>query len=263
MMKIGLPMGFVLAVAGAGLMVALLGSPGHAQSKLGDDDSESVPDAKKPPPPPPLQIAGTWDGTIQDSVKGPGTINLTFTEKNSKTKGTLKGTWMVNFPNTAPFGEVNDFGTITGSVVGNAVAITLVPAKGDDIGCKNIIHSTEATVEAISASFVACGHTGTIAIEPGPEPTTVFVNVGDDFFYPARVTIRVGQTVRWTNNGRESHTIDANPSHEKCKPSSPEAFDSEMLGTGASYERTFENAGTFPYHCEIHGCPMKGTITVN
>lgn len=25
----------------------------------------------------------------------------------------------------------------------------------------------------------------------------------------------------------------------------------------------FNNSGTFAYHCEVHGCPMKGTITVN
>jgi plastocyanin len=241
----------------------LISSTAFAQTGGDDNDTESVPDAKKPPPPPPLQISGSWDGTIQDNIKGPGTISLTLTEKIGKAKATLKGTWMVSFPSTAPFGTVNDFGTVTGSVVGSVVAITLVPAKGDDVGCRNILHSDEATQQMISATFASCGHTGTVDIQPGPPPTTVFINVGDDFFFPARLTISVGQTVRWTNNGHESHTIDANPSHEKCKPSSPEAFDSQMINQGDTYERTFSNPGTFPYHCEIHGCMMKGTITVN
>ena len=219
--------------------------------------------AKKPPPPPPISIAGSWVGTIQDNIKGPGTVSLTFTEKVAKTKATLAGTWTVSFPDTAPMGAVNDFGTIKGSVVGNDINVALVPKNGDAIGkCKNLIRSTEATTQSISATFGGCGHTGTIEIQPGQPPNTVFINVGDDFFYPSKVTINAGQTVRWTNNGSVPHLINANPGTEKCKPSSSEGFDSPTVSPGDTFERTFNNPGTFAYHCEFHGCPMKGTIIV-
>ncbi len=253
--------GIIIAVAAT---AALMGANAYAQSGWATSGSDTEAGAKKPPPPPPLQIAGSWNGTIQDNIKGPGTINLTFTEKVGKKKATLKGTWMVSFPDTAPFGVVNDFGTVTGSVVGSAVAVTLVPKKGDHIGtCRNMVHSVGATQEMISATFSACGHTGTIDIQPGPAPTTVFINIGDDYFYPNKLTISAGQTVRWTNGGNEQHTINANPGTEKCKPTSGEVFDSPSVGPGQTFERTFNTPGTFAYHCEIHGCPMKGSITVN
>ena len=260
-MKKNLKTGIVSIVAGMSLLIALLSRPAHAQG-LGDNDSESVPDAKKPPPPPPIQIAGTWNGTTQDNIKGPGTVNFTFTEKIAKTKATLKGTWMISYPDTAPFGVVNDFGSITGSVVGSTVALTLTPAKADDIGCKNIMQSTEATPQTITANFAACGHKGTIDIQPGPAPSTVFVNIGDDFFSPAKLTISAGQTVRWTNNGHEDHSVNANPGISKCKPASSESFDSPSFDAGHTFEHTFNTPGTFAYHCEIHGCPMSGTIIV-
>jgi plastocyanin len=28
-------------------------------------------------------------------------------------------------------------------------------------------------------------------------------------------------------------------------------------------EHTFNNPGTYAYHCDIHGCGMAGTVTVN
>ena len=255
--------GVILAATAS---VALMSSTAHAQTGRGISASEAAA-ARKPPPPPPIEIGGTWDGTIQDSKNGPGTVSLTFTEKGSKTKGALKGTWTVSYPDTAPEGAINDVGTITGSVVGSAVAITLVPRKGDALGnCKLIFNSTQATQDSIMGTyrFSVCGesNTGMIALVPGLPPTTVFVNIGDDFFFPTKVTISRGQTVRWTNNGSEAHLVNANPGSEKCKPTSDEAFDSPSIDPGTTFERTFNNSGSFAYHCEIHGCPMKGTITV-
>ena len=252
-------------IVGLAMMLGLMGSTVHAENGWNDSEASSIEGAKKPPPPPPLSIAGSWVGTIQDNIKGPGTVSLTFAEKLAKTKGTLTGTWQISFPDTAPRGAVNDFGTVKGTVVGSAVSFALVPKKGDAIGtCKNMFHSTEATLQGISASFGGCGHTGTISIQPGPASTLVFINIGDDFFYPPKVTISAGQTVRWTNNGGEQHTINSNPGTENCKPAaSNEAFDSPTINSGDTVERTFNTPGTFAYHCEIHGCPMKGTITVN
>jgi plastocyanin len=162
-------------------------------------------------------------------------------------------------------GTVNDFGTLTGSVVGTAVAITLVPAMGDDLtsNCRSIIHSVAATQQTISATFTVCGHTGTINIEAGLPPTMIFINIGDDSFFPTKLSISKGPTVRWTNNGREGHSVNANPGTQKCKPLSGAPFDPPTVNTGGIFERTFNNAGTFTYHCEIHGCQMKGTITVH
>jgi plastocyanin len=251
--------------------IALIGSTTHAQSDWGTNGSDDVVGAKKvppPPPPPPLQIAGPWAGSIVDSLEGPGNVAITFTEgKAAKGKATLKGTWTISFPN-APGGAFTDVGTLAGSVTATAVALTLSPTKGDVVGtCKSILNTIAATQEQICATyrFSACKgtNTGTITLAPGTPTTTVFIKVGDDFFFPNKLTISRGQTVHWTNKGGEPHTVTSNPGTERCKPSSPESFQSPQLDQNDTIDRTFNNPGTFAYHCEIHGCMMKGSIIVN
>jgi plastocyanin len=69
---------------------------------------------------------------------------------------------------------------------------------------------------------------------------------------PASLTISVGSTVTWTNNGSTAVTV-----------TSPDGlFDSESLGPGASFSYTFDTPGTFRYFCVPYP-HMKGVITVS
>ena len=71
-------------------------------------------------------------------------------------------------------------------------------------------------------------------------------------FSPAQITIAVGDTITWTNSDAQAHTASADDG----------AWDSGPLpGTGATRSVTFQQAGTFPYHCDIHPT-MTGTVTV-
>ncbi len=76
------------------------------------------------------------------------------------------------------------------------------------------------------------------------------VSAEDNFFSPAPVVISRGDKVTWTWRGGNLHTVtfDDGPG-------------SAAQQTG-SYVRTFETAGTYKYHCLIHGLPMSGTVTV-
>lgn len=93
--------------------------------------------------------------------------------------------------------------------------------------------------------------------EPAPTPAEeVEVDVRDNRFGPADLTIPVGSTVIWTSQGFLAHTVTADDG----------SFDSGTLSRGASFEMTFTEPGTYSYHCEIHGgtggLGMAGTITV-
>jgi plastocyanin len=92
------------------------------------------------------------------------------------------------------------------------------------------------------------------------------VTIEDNKFTPANITIAHGNKVMWTNNGANmAHTVTSNGhpgAQSKCTPISTEDFDSGTIAHGATFEHTFPNAGTYAYHCEIHGCQMPGTITV-
>jgi plastocyanin len=88
------------------------------------------------------------------------------------------------------------------------------------------------------------------------------VNIRDNFFSPTNLMISTGQTVHWINGGSGSHTVTSNPGSFGCSPSSMESFDSGTLLPGATFDHTFNQSGTFSYHCEVHGCAMAGTVMV-
>jgi plastocyanin len=79
------------------------------------------------------------------------------------------------------------------------------------------------------------------------------VSMGDNFYSPASITISQGTTLLWTNNGNSQHTVTSDNG----------VFGSGTLNRGQTFSFRFESAGTFPYHCTIHGQVMSGTVTVN
>lgn len=79
----------------------------------------------------------------------------------------------------------------------------------------------------------------------------VAIEIRDFEFSPATLEVPVGTTVTWTNVGEAPHTATADDG----------SFDSGELGNGGSFSFTFEEAGEFAYHCDIHG-RMTATIVV-
>ena len=72
-------------------------------------------------------------------------------------------------------------------------------------------------------------------------------------------TINAGDTVLWTwGGGTHSTTSGACPSG--CAPDGK--WDSGIKSNSGTFSFTFPAAGTFPYHCEVHGAMMQGTIVV-
>lgn len=81
------------------------------------------------------------------------------------------------------------------------------------------------------------GATEATAGEAGTE-----VEIGDNFFKPQSITVKVGDTVTWTNSGQAPHTVTADD----------KSFDSGTVQSGDKFEQKFEDAGNFPYVCTIH-----------
>ena len=102
-------------------------------------------------------------------------------------------------------------------------------------------------------ALAACGGATAPSIlvsqAPAGAPTVTLI---DDAFQPVDLTVKVGATVTWTNQGQHGHTVST----------ADGGFKSDgILKNGASFAHTFDTAGTFPYFCAIHSA-MKGTITV-
>ena len=69
-------------------------------------------------------------------------------------------------------------------------------------------------------------------------------------FDPKTVTVKIGQTVTWTNQDSVAHTVVGDG-----------GIDSGDLSKGKSYSKTFDTEGAFDYHCSIHP-QMKGQVIV-
>lgn len=73
--------------------------------------------------------------------------------------------------------------------------------------------------------------------------------IKDFSFNPKVMTIKKGTTLTWINKDSPTHTVEG------------DAFKSGDLKTGDTFEFTFDETGTFAYHCGPHP-NMTGTIIV-
>jgi nitrite reductase (NO-forming) len=82
-----------------------------------------------------------------------------------------------------------------------------------------------------------------------------------DAFSPNPINAKVGDTVTWTNNDSQPHTVTSgsNGTPDKKFDSSPNL--NPLLTPGKTFSHTFTEAGTFDYYCQIHPA-MVGKVTV-
>lgn len=71
------------------------------------------------------------------------------------------------------------------------------------------------------------------------------------FYVPAKLTVKVGETVVWYNADRTGHTV----------TNINGALNSGDIPVGAIYRHTFTEPGTYEYFCEYHPL-MIGVIVV-
>ncbi len=149
-------------------------------------------------------------------------------------------TWQVN----SGGGSLNPTSGTT-DATGASATWTLGPTIG--------AQGAQGSAVGLTGSPVVFAATGQ-AVPVGP----VGVQVGNNFFSPASLTINTGQTVTWTwtSTGAVSHSVESTGS-----PS----FTSSAIksGNGQTYSFTFNSPGVYTYDCAVHGVGMSGTVTVN
>jgi plastocyanin len=80
----------------------------------------------------------------------------------------------------------------------------------------------------------------------------LMVSIQGMAFQPTNLTVNVGQTVTWVNKDSAPHTVTS---------SDGGPLDSGTLNSSASYQMTFDKAGTYNYYCKFHP-GMRATVTV-
>lgn len=86
---------------------------------------------------------------------------------------------------------------------------------------------------------------------PSAPVTKNSVQISNFNFSPATLTVKIGDTVTWTNQDSMGHSATADD----------KSFDTGVFGQGKSGTVTLSKAGTYPYHCSVHPS-MHGTIIV-
>lgn len=77
------------------------------------------------------------------------------------------------------------------------------------------------------------------------------VEMADDVFRPALLTVPVGTKVTWVNKGHKAHTVVSND----------KLFDSGLVDVDEQFSYTFSAPGTYSYHCAPHA-KMVGQVVV-
>jgi plastocyanin len=89
---------------------------------------------------------------------------------------------------------------------------------------------------------------------------TVNVQVGNNFFNPANITINLNDTVTWTWVG-SGHDIVCGAADPRCGNTTPAGT---LYNAGNVYSKQYTSVGTFNYFCTPHQAQgMVGSVTVN
>jgi plastocyanin len=81
----------------------------------------------------------------------------------------------------------------------------------------------------------------------------------DKAYQPNPVSIKVGETVIWTNNDLTIHTVtEGDPSTNVPI----NGFDSGLLNPDETFKHVFKKAGTIEYHCILHPT-MTGRVIIS
>ena len=85
---------------------------------------------------------------------------------------------------------------------------------------------------------------------PGCEDT-------NECWFPADISIGVGETVTWSNDDTSAHTVTSGSAVD----GPDDIFNSDLFLAGTTFEVKFDTKGTFPYFCMVHPW-MAGTVIV-
>ena len=116
-------------------------------------------------------------------------------------------------------------------------------------GCPSTtLAQTESTAASNMNTTVATFSQDTSSAVTTAQSANV-VLIENHSFNPASLTIKVGDSVTWTNKDSASHNVIFAD------------FESDLLKKEDSFTHTFDTAGTFTYICGPHPY-MEGTIEV-
>jgi plastocyanin len=117
------------------------------------------------------------------------------------------------------------------------------------VGGGYLLLQSQKTTSPSTAQNVTTQNKTETNMEEGAEEAKV--TISNFSFSPETVKVKVGGSVTWTNNDSVSHTVTADNGE----------FNTDPINKGQSTTLTFDQKGTFTYHCTPHP-NMQATVVV-
>src|SRR5579883_3651310 len=126
------------------------------------------------------------------------------------------------------------------------------------INRRSFTESLAALGVAAATPALAQGKTVDVSMKQSPKM----------LFVPASVTIKAGDTVKWTNPYNITHTVTFDPAQAQTAsdvslPAGVQPFGSGDIEEEGTFSYTFTEKGTYKYVCKYHeAMGMVGTVIV-
>jgi plastocyanin len=137
------------------------------------------------------------------------------------------------------------------SVLVLTLALAACSAQATPTATPQPVNTQAAPADTMVPATAMPADTMAAATAPATSGSGNAVTISNYSFGPATLTVKVGTTVKWTNQDTVAHTVTSDSG----------VFDSGNLPQGQSFSYTFATAGTYPYHCTYHAM-MTGTVVV-
>lgn len=141
-----------------------------------------------------------------------------------------------------------------------------------DHGWSRLIGVTTAAI--LATTVLACGSGGSgeseAATNSKPAQKTAdksAVEMRLIAYRPASLKVERGTMVRWTQQDAGFHTVTSGRAETdtsgRVQTEPDGTYASDRLAKGETFTFAFDDAGVFPYFCEIHPATMRGEIQVS
>ena len=123
-----------------------------------------------------------------------------------------------------------------------------------------------ALLTALALSTTLSGFVTSVSAQGGSNVSIVLgaSTLVDKAYSPNPMNVKVGDTVTWTNDDNQAHTVTSGNSSD---PDKGKVFDSSpnfnpLLAPKQTFQHKFTTAGDFPYFCQLHPT-MIGKVVVS
>ncbi|MGH7923392.1 MAG: cupredoxin domain-containing protein [Candidatus Binatus sp.] len=120
------------------------------------------------------------------------------------------------------------------------------------------------TIIRVAIVAAAAAIAAALALLPDPanaaaaaNPIVVKMADKEPFYSPGKLAIKVGDTVKWVNDGQTVHDVSTTPAmaqnpKDTSMPKGAAPFDSGFIPPGGEFSHTFTVPGTYRYFCLPH-----------